>query len=558
MTAKKTGRPKSRKPRVAALLSPDHLVERAAGELRRGAPVLIRATKRNESVIAVAAETVTDATLAGLVKLCGAPFSILTHTRAATLKIPLYTPDAVSIPQEASVTAVELRALADPSTDLENPLKGPFNASRVSPLKAALASVQLAKLAGLLPATAVFRLRDRARNGLLTDRSIAEVPAAAIRGFEESVASHLQLLARVQVPLHGAKDAELAAFRPKDGGQEHYAVIIGDKRGPALAPPGPVLTRIHSECFTGDFLGSLKCDCGDQLRGAIKAIADAGGGVLLYLAQEGRGIGLMNKLRAYRLQDEGFDTMEANRRLGFAEDERLYDIAARMLVLLGYSKVRLMTNNPDKLRALQRAGIEVTERVAHRFPDNIHNRDYLRVKAEKGGHLSECMDIRVANQGKAQYADWGAGARRCAVGRAGIAEKIREGDGVTPVGTWPLRRVLYRPDRMVSPRCVLSIAPLQPYDGWCEAPNDPDYNRLVRLPHRATAETMWRDDHLYDMVVVVGYNDAPVVAGKGSAIFIHLARADFTPTAGCVALALPDLLDALAQLGPNDRLIVAG
>jgi len=168
------------------------------------------------------------------------------------------------------------------------------------------------------------------------------------------------------------------------------------------------------------------------------------------------------------------------------------------------------------------------------------------------------MDIRVTNQGKAQYTDWGAGARRCAVGRAGIAEKIREGDGVTPIGAWPLRRVLYRPDRMVSPRCVLPIAPLQPYHGWCETPGDPDYNTLVRLPHPAAAETMWRDDHLYDVVVVVGYNDDPVIAGKGSAIFLHLARADFTPTAGCVALALPDLLEALAQLAPNDRLIVAG
>lgn len=387
MTAKKTGRPKSRTPRVAALLSPDHLVERAAGELRRGAPVLIRAQKRNESAVAVAAETVTDATLAGLVTLCGAPFSILTHARAATLKIRLYTPDVVSVPRDASVTSAELRALADPSIDLENPLKGPFDASRTPPSDAAKASVQLAKLAGLLPATAVFNVADRMLNALLTDRALAEVPVAAIRGFNESLAAHLQLLTRVHVPLDGAQDAELAAFRPKDGGQEHYAVIIGDKRGPALAPPGPVLARIHSECFTGDLLGSLKCDCGDQLRGAVKAIAEAGGGVLLYLAQEGRGIGLMNKLRAYRLQDEGFDTMEANRRLGFAEDERLYDIAARMLHLLGYGKVRLMTNNPDKLRALERAGIEVTERVPHRFPDNIHNRNYLRVKAEKGGHL---------------------------------------------------------------------------------------------------------------------------------------------------------------------------
>jgi GTP cyclohydrolase II len=387
MTAKKSGRPKSRRPRVAALLSPDHLVERAAGELRRGAPVLIRAQKRNESVVAVASETVTDATLAGLVKLCGAPFSILTHARAATLKIRLYTQDVVSIAQDRSVTSAALRALADPAIDLENPLKGPFNASRAAPSDAAKASVQLAKLAGLLPATAVFNVPDRMLNALVTERAVAEVPAAAISGFDESLATHLQLLTRVHVPLDGAEDAELAAFRPKDGGQEHYAIVIGDKRGSALAPPGPVLARIHSECFTGDLLGSLKCDCGDQLRGAVKAIAEAGGGVLLYLAQEGRGIGLMNKLRAYRLQDEGFDTMEANRRLGFAEDERLYDIAARMLQLLGYSKVRLMTNNPDKLSALERAGIEVVERVPHKFPDNIHNRDYLRVKAEKGGHL---------------------------------------------------------------------------------------------------------------------------------------------------------------------------
>jgi len=166
------------------------------------------------------------------------------------------------------------------------------------------------------------------------------------------------------------------------------------------------------------------------------------------------------------------------------------------------------------------------------------------------------MDIRVVNQGEAQYAEWGAGARRCAVGSGGIAVKLREGDGVTPVGIWPLRMVLYRPDRLAPPRCALPVAPLRPQDGWCETPNDPDYNTLVRLPHRAAAESMWRDDHLYDIVVVVGFNDDPVIAGKGSAIFLHLARADFTPTAGCVALALPDLLDALAQLTPNDRLIV--
>src|SRR6185437_3568548 len=137
-----------------------------------------------------------------------------------------------------------------------------------------------------------------------------------------------------------------------DGGPEHYAIVIGQS-----STQSPVLARLHSECFTGDLLGSLKCDCGEQLRGAIKEISNAGNGILLYLAQEGRGIGLINKLRAYRLQDQGFDTIEAN--------ERLYGIAAKMLSLLGHKSVRLMTNNPEKVAALEAAGIKVAERVPH-------------------------------------------------------------------------------------------------------------------------------------------------------------------------------------------------
>jgi GTP cyclohydrolase II len=152
-------------------------------------------------------------------------------------------------------------------------------------------------------------------------------------------------------------------------------------------PANPVLTRLHSECFTGDLLGSLKCDCGEQLRGAVAAIAKGGGGILLYLAQEGRGIGLINKLRAYRLQDQGYDTIEANERLGFEADERVYAVAARMLGLLGFKAVRLMTNNPDKVEGLVRAGIDVVERVPHAFPSNRHNEAYLRTKAEKAGHF---------------------------------------------------------------------------------------------------------------------------------------------------------------------------
>ena len=216
---------------------------------------------------------------------------------------------------------------------------------------------------------------------------LASVDAADVLSFQDIAAETLRLVARATVPLKDAEQSEIAAFRSADGGPEHYAILVGDKSSAGLATPGPVLTRIHSECFTGDLLGSLKCDCGDQLRGAIKTIKESGGGVLLYLAQEGRGIGLMNKLRAYRLQDEGYDTLEANTRLGFAEDERLYDIAAKMLQILGYQRVRLLTNNPAKISALQGAGIDVTERVPHSFPDNLHNREYLRTKSVKAGHL---------------------------------------------------------------------------------------------------------------------------------------------------------------------------
>src|SRR6266550_5891901 len=166
------------------------------------------------------------------------------------------------------------------------------------------------------------------------------------------------------------------------------------------------------------------------------------------------------------------------------------------------------------------------------------------------------MDIIVRRQGEITIADWGAGPRRCAVGRAGIAEKTRERDGVTPAGAWPLRNVLYRADRIAPPRTVLPTAAIEPDSAWCDVPDDPNYNRLVRLPYATLDERLWREDALYDLLAVVGFNDAPVIPGKGSAIFLHLAQPDYAPTQGCVALSLEDLTDALAQLGSNDRLVV--
>jgi GTP cyclohydrolase II len=189
-------------------------------------------------------------------------------------------------------------------------------------------------------------------------------------------------VSQARVPLFDAENARIVAYRPSDGGIEHLAIVIGEPKADQ-----PVLIRLHSECFTGDLLGSLRCDCGDQLRGAIAAISEAGSGVLLYLAQEGRGIGLVNKLRAYQLQDGGADTIDANEQLGFDADERIYAPAATMLSRMGIQRVRLMTNNPEKIAQLERYGIEVAARVPHSFPSNGHNENYLRTKAERAGHL---------------------------------------------------------------------------------------------------------------------------------------------------------------------------
>jgi L,D-peptidoglycan transpeptidase YkuD (ErfK/YbiS/YcfS/YnhG family) len=167
------------------------------------------------------------------------------------------------------------------------------------------------------------------------------------------------------------------------------------------------------------------------------------------------------------------------------------------------------------------------------------------------------MDITVKQEGTIFTAGWDGTTRRCAVGRGGIGLKQREGDGITPTGKWPLRRVFFRGDRLDAPKTILPVEKIDPDDAWCDIPGDPNYNRLVRLPYATLNERLWRDDHLYDVIAVVGFNDSPVVQGKGSAIFVHVGRENYEPTEGCVALVLDDLLAALAQLGRTDRLIVA-
>lgn len=353
--------PKSR-PHKDPAVALDRLAA-AIDALRSGRAVRIGDGRGIFTVLAV--DTLRPASLKKLPR----PRLVLSHARAQTLKIRLYTPDVVALPLKASAKIEDIRAIVDPTGDLDHPLKGPFEALRQKLPPAYAAGVKLAKLAGLLPAVVIAKAEGKAALAL---RDIVQ--------YEADSAASLAIVARARVPLEGAERTELIAFRAGDGGPENIAIAIGEVTS-------PVLVRLHSECFTGDLLGSLKCDCGEQLRGAITTIAKSGGGLLLYLAQEGRGIGLINKLRAYRLQDQGFDTVEANERLGFAPDERVYAVAARMLSLLGFAKVRLLTNNPEKVAGLAAAGIEVVERVPHAFAANPHNAAYLRTKAEKAGHL---------------------------------------------------------------------------------------------------------------------------------------------------------------------------
>jgi GTP cyclohydrolase II len=361
--------------------SPLVAVERAANDLRAGLPAIIH--DGGAGALVFAAEFTNAEKLATLTRWSGAvPDLALTHNRAATLKIRLYTPGIVLVPITGHVTLEVVGSLADPELDLARPLRGPFDAKRDAIAPANFAAVQLAKVARLLPAVVTVPLPSGAPNSefAAVRDQLCSVDANTIMSYDTEAAMRLERVTAARVPLAGAENARIIAFRRTDGGSEHLAIVIGN-------PTAPVLARLHSECFTGDLLGSLKCDCGQQLRGAIDQIAAEGAGVLLYLAQEGRGIGLINKLRAYALQDQGFDTMEANVRLGFEADERVFLPAAEMLRLLGFASVRLMTNNPDKVAALETFGIEVAERVPHAFPTNEHNAFYLSTKADKGGHL---------------------------------------------------------------------------------------------------------------------------------------------------------------------------
>ncbi len=348
-------------------------LSRARADLRMGVPVVV--CDDDSSALVFAAETLTTSRLAELADM-SAVLAVTNH-RAATLKIAAYDGDLARVLLPKHVDLAWVHALADPADDLRSPMKGPFKTAREGSAIVHRAGIALTKSARLLPACIVAPLSDGAT--FAAHHDLTRIPAEAALATEQS---SLHGIISARLPLEVSEAGRLHIFRPEDGGEEHYAVEIGS---PDRAKP--VLARLHSACFTGDLLGSLKCDCGPQLRGAMAQMGAEGAGVLLYLNQEGRGIGLANKMRAYSLQDQGFDTVEANHRLGFEDDERDFRIGADILKQMGFSEVRLLTNNPAKVAKLESCGLTITERVPLKTGENHHNTAYLATKAAKSGHI---------------------------------------------------------------------------------------------------------------------------------------------------------------------------
>jgi GTP cyclohydrolase II len=343
-------------------------VHQAIAALRAGRSVRFDG---DAPITVLAVETATPEMLK-LVDPSGAAKLLMSGQRAAALSLAnkrdaaeVGTP--VLIDREDWLDTEAALALADPGRDLDRGLIGPLRPVPLDNPETAREALRLATAAGLLPALWVLE-------GAASAISLRPGDVLAEGGA-------VQLLTRANLPLDGLPRTQIVIFRTLADGQEHVALVVG------AFGAEPPLVRLHSECLTGDVFGSLKCDCGPQLREALHMIGAAGGGILLYLRQEGRGIGIANKIRAYALQDRGLDTVDANRRLGFADDERGYAEAAAMLKALGADRIRLLTNNPAKVAGLEAAGITVVGRVAHHMPANPHNADYLATKRSRSGHL---------------------------------------------------------------------------------------------------------------------------------------------------------------------------
>ncbi|MBU2958466.1 GTP cyclohydrolase II [Paracoccus sp. 1_MG-2023] len=348
-------------------------VARTVGDLRLGLPVVLAGDDGAAMVVAV--ETLTKERLDAL-RDEGMEL-VLTARRAEALHHPVDT-DVARFPVSRDVRLSWLQAMADPTRSMAGPAALPRAPKNVTG-SIQRAAIMLAKSAELVPAALIVPGPDVMATALRHNLSILSADEALAQA---GLPNRPRAVSNARVPMAAAAAGRLHVFRPDTHGPEHYAIQVGEPD-----PSRPVLVRLHSACFTGDVLGSLKCDCGPQLQAAIAAMNEAGSGILLYLNQEGRGIGLANKMRAYGLQDQGLDTVEANHRLGFEDDERDFRVGASLLRELGIGQVRLLTNNPAKIRRLESEGIVVAERVrlmVGRGPDNTR---YLDTKAAKSGHL---------------------------------------------------------------------------------------------------------------------------------------------------------------------------
>ncbi len=359
---------KNRDP-ISALfgLSEQSGADRAVAEFFARRPVLIAG--EGGRLLALPVEGLDSQRLAEFVALCApvVPRVIITARRAQALGLKGATPVALNLGADLDVKMV-LALVADAKAD------HPDGAKPAGPLAAA--AIELAKVSQGLPAVLVAEIFA----GRVLDHRIVTVEAKAIARLGDDIIQSLAIASKAAVPLNSGARADFVVFRDAMGGSQ-VAIIVGK---PDFSEP--VLVRLHSACLTGDVFGSRRCDCGDQLNLALKYLEEMGGGIVLYLAQEGRGLGLANKMRTYQMQDDGLDTVDANTTLGFDDDERDYRVAARMLQMLNCDRVVLLTNNPTKLDGLAKSGIKITGRMAIEAPVNSDNRRYLTAKAARAGH----------------------------------------------------------------------------------------------------------------------------------------------------------------------------
>jgi len=343
--------------------------DRCCAEFRSGRPVLIAAG--SETTLAMPVEGLTRDRFAAFARLSAPHFPQLAITlrRARALGLDVTEPVVLKL-----ATDIDANAVLSLVADIKVGRGLEFSAAGAGDI----AGIDLAKLALGLPA--VLTSPAPAAIATRSDSPIVSVEASAVARFRRDAVRALKISAEADLPLHGGVNARFVVFSDGVGGGS-AAVIIGK---PDLSRP--VLVRLHSACLTGDVFGSRRCDCGDQLRLSLAQLDDAGGGIILYLDQEGRGLGLANKIRAYKLQDAGLDTVDANTTLGFNDDERDYAVAARMLELLGCMRVLLLTNNPAKVDGLVESGIEIFGRRPLVTPVHADNRRYLTAKAMRAGH----------------------------------------------------------------------------------------------------------------------------------------------------------------------------